>query len=633
MRVVGTAGHVDHGKSTLVTALTGINPDRLKEEQAREMTIELGFAWLTLPDGEQVGIVDVPGHRDFIENMLAGVGGIDAVLFVVAADEGVMPQTREHLAILDILQVQGGIIVLTKADLVDDPDWFDLVESDVRQVVAGTILQDAPILRVSARTGQGLGELKQRLADLLAGRPARPDLGRPRLPVDRVFTIPGFGTVVTGTLIDGQLHLGDEIELLPAGRHGRVRSLQTHKKKEEIAVPGSRTAVNIGGIDLDQIQRGEVLSLPGKYLPTQRLDVFFHLLPDASSPLHHSSEVKFFTGAAEVVARTRLLGVEELNPGEEGWLQLELNAPVVAVRGDHYILRRPSPAETLGGGTVIDPQPAGRHKRFDADVLAKLAALAQGTPADILFQASLALGPAPLHSLVTRARLAAADAVAAWTELMASGQLLALEPGSLQLNSEQIVISRPLWASETRRALAAVDQYHQAFPLRRGMPREELKSRLKFTPRLFNAALRLWLAENSLVEIGLLLARPQHVVQFNPAQQAQVDRLLQKFDAQPYATPSVKDCQTELGEEGFAALIDLGELVQVSPEVVFRRSDYDTLVAAVRQQLEQTGSLTLAQFRDQFSTSRKYAQAFLEHLDATGLTQREGDLRKLRKTR
>jgi selenocysteine-specific elongation factor len=633
MRVVGTAGHVDHGKSTLVTALTGMNPDRLKEEQAREMTIELGFAWLTLPDGEQVGIVDVPGHRDFIENMLAGVGGIDAVLFVVAADEGVMPQTREHLAILDILQVQGGIIVLTKADLVEDPDWFDLVEADVRQVVAGTILQDAPILRVSARTGQGLGELKQRLANLLAGRPARPDLGRPRLPVDRVFTIPGFGTVVTGTLIDGQLRLGDEIELMPAGKHGRVRSLQTHKKKEEIAVPGSRTAVNIGGIDVDQIQRGEVLSLPGKYLPTQRLDVFFRLLPDASASLHHSSEVKFFTGAAEVVARTRLLGVDELNPGEEGWLQLELNAPVVAVRGDHYILRRPSPAETLGGGTVIDPQPAGRHKRFDADVLAKLAALRQGTPADILFQASLALGPAPLHSLVTRSRLAAGDASAALAELMADGQLLALEPGSLQLTGEQIVISRPLWASETRRALVEVDQYHRAFPLRRGMPREELKSRLKFTPRLFNAALRLWLAENSLVESGLLLAHPQHAVQFNPAQQAQVDRLLQKFASQPYATPSVKECQAELGEELYAALIDLGELVQVSPEVVFRRADYDTLVAAVHQQLELTGSLTLAQFRDQFGTSRKYAQAFLEHLDAAGLTQREGDLRKLRRTR
>jgi selenocysteine-specific elongation factor len=633
MRVVGTAGHVDHGKSTLVTALTGMNPDRLKEEQAREMTIELGFAWLTLPDGEPVGIVDVPGHRDFIENMLAGVGGIDAVLFVVAADEGVMPQTREHLAILDILQVPGGIIVLTKADLIDDLEWFDLVENDVRQAVQSTVLQDAPILRVSARSGIGLDELKTKLAQLLAGSPARPDLGRPRLPVDRVFTIPGFGTVVTGTLLDGQLRQGDEIELLPGGLRGRIRSLQTHKKKEETAVPGSRTAVNIGGIDVEQVQRGEVLTLPGKYTPTQRLDVLFRLLPDASAPLHHSSEAKFFIGAAEVVARVRLLGVDELAPGQEGWLQLELNSPVVAVRGDHYILRRPSPAETLGGGMVIDPQPARRHRRFDEQVLARLAALRHGTPAEILLQAGLALGPAPLHTLVTRARLKLDDAAAALAELVDSGQLLTLEPGSLGAASDNLVITRPTWEAETSRALAEAAHYHRNFPLRRGIPREELKSRLKFAPRLFNAALKLWLAQGSLVESGLLLAKPDHRVQLSPAQQAQVDRLLQTFRAQPFATPSVKDCQNELGEELYAALIDMGELAQVSPEVVFRRGDYETLLVWVRSHLEQTGTLTLAQFRDQFGTSRKYAQAFLEYLDSTGVTQREGDFRKLRRTR
>ena len=634
MRVIGTAGHVDHGKSTLVNALTGINPDRLKEEQAREMTIDLGFAWFNLPDGEQVGVVDVPGHRDFIENMLAGVGGIDAVLFVVAADEGVMPQTREHLHILDLLQIQNGIIVLTKADLVDDPDWFDLVEADVHEAVQGTVLDSAPVVRVSARTGLGLEELQQRLTELLAASPPRPDLGRPRLPIDRVFTIAGFGTVVTGTLLDGHLSLGDEVEILPGGVHGRVRSLQTHKKKENTAVPGSRTAVNISGVELDQVQRGEVLTLPGRYHASQRLDVHFRLLPDASAPLRHSSEVKFFVGAAEVIARARLLGVEELKPGDEGWLQLELTAPVVVVRGDRYILRRPSPGETLGGGVVVDPQPARRHRRFDSALLARLEALRHGSPADVLLQAGLALGAAPVRDLVVRSRLAQDAAEAAIQELLAENLLIQLEEGQkIHPNVDLLVIPRSLWEVQTRRAENELEQYHLVYPLRRGMPREELKSRLKYTPRLFNAAMRHWIAGSSLVENGKQLARPGHQVEFKPAQKAQIDRLLEKFAAAPYATPSVKECQAELGEEAYTALVEMEHLVQVSPEVVFRSEDYQEMVAAVTSHLEKEGTLTLAQFRDRFNTSRKYAQAFLEHLDAVGLTQRSGDVRKLRKSR
>ena len=267
MRVIGTAGHVDHGKSTLIEALTGIHPDRLKEEREREMTIDLGFAWLELPGGEPVGIVDVPGHRDFIENMLAGIGGIDAALFVVAADEGVMPQTREHLAILDILQINGGIIVLTKIDMVSDGEWLDLVEEDVRRVVAGTILQDAPIMRVSAKNNLGLSELLVTLEEVLEEKPPRQDLGRPRLPVDRVFSIAGFGTVVTGTMSDGHLQVGDEVEILPGGTHGRIRGLQTHKQKEELAIPGSRTAINISGVGLGGVKARGCCGTSGR-LPT-----------------------------------------------------------------------------------------------------------------------------------------------------------------------------------------------------------------------------------------------------------------------------------------------------------------------------------------------------------------------------
>ncbi|MBN2549130.1 MAG: selenocysteine-specific translation elongation factor [Anaerolineales bacterium] len=643
MRVIGTAGHVDHGKSTLVEALTGIHPDRLKEEQEREMTIDLGFAWLSLPspqgNEEEVGIVDVPGHRDFIENMLAGVGGIDAALFVVAADEGVMPQTREHLAILDILQIQGGVVALTKVDLIDDVDWLELVENDLRQVLAGTVLENAPIVRVSARTGAGLAELKSVLGAVLAERPPRPDLNRPRLPIDRAFTIAGFGSVVTGTLSDGSLRVGEEIEILPKGLRGRIRGLQTHKQKEQVAVPGSRTAVNISGLSLDQITRGDVVAHSGDYLATQRLDVRFRLLPDIIQPLQHNTEVKLFIGAAEVVARLRLLGSEELFPGESGWLQLELNQPVIAVRGDHYILRRPSPGETLGGGKVVDPHPDRRHKRFSQATLERLAALSQGTPGDILLQALLALGAAPLKDIIARSNLEAEYARQAVQELGELGQLLNLEGDASRsagaFAPDDLVISKGLWEQISARMLHEVESYHRAYPLRRGISREELKSRLKeftrFSPRLFNAALRQLVASGEVQENGPLVLRSGHTIQLTPQQQNSLDRLLKRFAAAPYAPPSYKECQEELGsEELAAATLELDHLVAVAPDVVFRKEDYEHMLADVRRLMQQQGTLSVAQVRDHFNTSRRYILALLEHLDAIGVTIRDGDVRRLK---
>jgi selenocysteine-specific elongation factor len=621
MRVIGTAGHVDHGKSTLVAALTGTHPDRLKEEQEREMTIDLGFAWLTLPGGEEIGIVDVPGHRDFIENMLAGVGGIDAALLVIAADEGIMPQTREHLAILDLLQIQAGIVVLTKIDLVDDPAWLDLVEGDIRNVLRGTVFEDAPILRVSSRTRDGFPDLLRILGLLLQNVPARPDLGRPRLPVDRVFSIAGFGTVVTGTLSDGKLATGDEVEILPSGLRGRIRGLQTHKKKEETAVPGSRTAVNISGLDVEQIQRGEVVTHPGQYRSTQRLDLSFRLLPDVSTSLRHHTEVKLFIGTSETIADVRLLGTENLNPGETGWLQLELRTPVVAVRGDRYILRRPSPGETLGGGIVVDPQPKARHKRFDKAVLQALEAIAQGSPAEVLLGAALALGPAPVKDVIARSRLEGSAAETALQELVDTGQALLME---------DLIIAVPQWVLLKENGKTALSAYHRAYPLRRGMPREELKSRLKLTLRLFNLVLPKMAAEGVLIEGPKWAALPGHIVRFSPFQQVKVDKLMALFAAAPYAPPSVKECQAEVGEDIFTALREFGDLVAVSEEVVFRKADYEAMVGKIRQTLQQKGQITLAEVRDLLNTSRKYVQALLEHLDAIGITVRDGDFRKLK---
>ena len=631
MRVIGTAGHVDHGKSTLIAALTGTHPDRLKEEQAREMTIELGFGWMTLPNNEEIGIVDVPGHRDFIENMLSGIGGIDAALLVIAADEGVMPQTREHLAILDLLQIPAGLIVLTKTDLASDKDWLDLVETDIHTAVADTVLKDAPIVRVSAKTKTGLAELLSNLQKILQEKPARPDLNRPRLPVDRVFTMSGFGTVITGTLSDGHLSTGDEIEVLPSGLRGRIRGLQTHKKKEERAVPGSRTAVNISGINTEQIQRGNVIAHPDQYQPTRRLDARFRLLKDASSTIQHGQEVKFFVGASETIGVLRLLGIEELKPGEEGWIQLELRDPVVAVRGDRYILRRPSPGETLGGGVIVDHQPKGRHKRFDRTVLKSLESLAQGTPAEVLLEAALGLSIASIKDIVRQSRLEDADAESALKELLETGQLIIIENGEPTITSDILVAPLSQWNVLYEKTMQFLETYHKDFPLRRGVPREELKSKLKLTPRVFNALIKKLIADNTITDQATSVAKVGHEIKFNGQEQAKIQTLMRKFEANPFSPPSVKECQEEVGEQVVNALIELNEFMVVSSDVIFRKQDYDLMVVEIRKTIEQNEKITLAEVRDLFKTSRKYAQALLEHLDTNGITIRDGDFRKLRK--
>ncbi len=619
MYVIGTAGHVDHGKSTLVQALTGIDPDRLAEEKAREMTIDLGFAWLQLGE-EEVGVVDVPGHRDFIENMLAGVGGIDVALFVIAADEGVMPQTKEHLAILDLLEVRGGVVALTKTDLIDDPDWLELVILEINESLQGTVLADAPIMPVSAKTGDGLADLKATLQTHLTAAPPRPDNGRPRLPIDRIFSLTGFGTVVTGTLINGRFRLGDTVEIQPGGTKARVRGLQTHQTKLDVALPGSRVAINLSGIDRNQLKRGDTVAAVDTISDTILFDGTYRHLADATTPLKHNMEVKLFVGAAEVLAKTRVLGVEQIEPGEEGWLQIATRAPIAIIRGDRFILRRPSPGATLGGGRVLDPHPGRRHRRFREDVLERLKTLSQGTPAELLLQQLQRLEPTSEAHLMQKSGLERETAVSALQELEEGNQIVRLG---------QQILSQILWQQLGDQVRSIIADYHKTNPLRVGMSREELRSRLKIKPPIFNPLLASLSEESSVVEAQALVHAPTHSVTFSTQQEQAISALKRRMAQGGVTSPSVKACKTAVSDDVYSALLDLGILKQLNSEVVYATAEYEKLTSQVTTFLQKNGQINAAQTRDLLNTSRKYAIAILEHLDDIKVTRRVGDYRKL----
>ncbi len=628
MRVVGTAGHVDHGKSSLVQAITGINPDRLAEEQRRQMTIDLGFAWLILPNGESVGIVDVPGHRDFIENMLAGVGGIDAVLFVVAADEGIMPQTREHLAILDLLNVQRGIIALTKIDIVDE-EWLDLVEEDVSKLVSASSLGLSPIVRVSAKTGEGLDELVLTLQNTLQEIPQHKDRGAPRLPIDRIFTIAGFGTVVTGTLLDGTFAIGDSVEIQPGGSKGRIRGLQTHKEKLDLAIQGSRVAVNISGVEVDDVERGEVVIKPGTYKSTSMIDVHFRSLADVDHVMHHNQEVKLYVGAAQRIAKIRLLGRKVLNPGEEGWLQLLLSDPVIIIRGDRFILRRPSPSSTLGGGVVADAHPKRRHRLKDQVVIGQLESFLKGTPATILQRTLERIGPVTISKGLKEAGLSEDEAEEAIRELIQRSEIISDNDGDLSATSSSLVIDKHARLTIDKGIRSILGDYHQTNLLRIGMPIEELRSKMGMETKLATFVLEQAAKEGHVVIVPGHVHLKDHVVQLNDREKQIVDKLLMKFESDPFAPPSIKEATQEIGEDLVRYLLESGALEKVSEDVVFRVDVYEAMVAKVKADLKEGGTITVAEVRDKFQTSRKYALALMEHLDAIGLTVREGDERRL----
>ncbi|HJM75144.1 MAG TPA: selenocysteine-specific translation elongation factor [Dehalococcoidia bacterium] len=611
MFVIGTAGHVDHGKSALVEALTGTNPDRLAEEQERGLTIDLGFAWLTLPSGREVSIVDVPGHVRFVRHMLAGAGAIDLAMFVVAADESVMPQTREHLEILDLLGVQHAVIALTKSDTVDD-DWLDLVEEEVRGLLEPTSLADAPIVRVSAVTRDGVDELLATLDAALDTVPEPRDIGRPRLGIDRVFTMSGFGTVVTGTLLDGRLHVGDSVEAVPGGPTARIRGLQTHRTEREEAEPGTRVAVNLAGLATEDLRRGQVLAPAGRMTPARTLDARLRVL--GHRPLRHNLRVAVHAGADEVQGRVRVVGgSDEVPAGEEGWAQIVLTQLLAVVPGDLFVLRVSD--HTVAGGRVIEVNPP-RHRRADPATVERLIARAAGTPESHVLAAIERLEPCLAATIEGAVELDAEEFESALDSLVQTGDATALVAGE-----ERIYLTSAGLERLDQQAARALEGYEQEHPLRFAMPREELRSRLGLPPREFGAVVESFAP--AIVAIGEAVQREGWAPQLTTAQQRATDEIVEQLGAGGAAPPRL-----EVDAELIAYLEGAGRAVDCGDGVVMAAEAFDVAVQAAIDRLRK-GPATLGELRDALGTNRRAAQAFLETLDRRGITRRDGEARVL----
>jgi len=629
--IVGTAGHIDHGKTALVKALTGIDTDRLKEEKERGISIELGFAFLRLEEGITLGVVDVPGHERFVKTMLAGVGGIDLVILVIAADEGVMPQTREHLHICQLLGIRRGLVALTKKDLVE-PEWLDLVQEEIRTFLTGTCLDEAPILPVSSLTGEGLRELRDALAGHAAEIQPRRGDGIVRLPIDRVFTIRGFGTIVTGTLWTGSLAIGDEVTILPKDLSSRVRRLQVHNESVEKVLAGQRTAVNLPGLETDQIERGDLLCLQGTLRVSTSLEATLALLPDAPKPLANRARVRFHLGTAEILARAILLDREKVNPGEEAYTHLRLEQPTAAMPHDRYVLRSYSPSTTIGGGVILDPCPSLKRRRRP-EVVAHLKILERGSSRDRLLQI-LKSNTSPLSPLSLQS-LAGLDPEALQgelRELLTAGKIIQL-PG----RDGEAYLHREIYEDLCGTILSLLRQFHAQNPLREGISKEELRSRLArgVAPALFAQLLNDLTVAKEVAQdrdrVRLMAHRPQ----LSTAEAALTGRLETLYRAAALQPPTVDAAFKEAGADRragqavFFRLVEQGTLVKMSDDLYVHRDAYEQAKARLLEHLAQYSSISVPTFKDLLGITRKHAIPYLEHFDQIKLTRRAGDDRVL----
>ena len=621
MLILGTGGHIDHGKTSLVRALTGRNTDRLKEEQQRGMTIDLGFASLTLPSGQSLGIIDVPGHHRFIKNMLAGVGGINIFLLVVAADDGWMPQTQEHFNIVDLLGISQGVVALTKSDLVDD-EWLDLVEEDIRQHLVGTGFADAPIVRVSSTTGTGLDALVREL-DVLSQIVTQPeDYQDPLLWVDRVFSIKGAGTVVTGTLTQGSLVVDRQVVLGPYGHDARIRGLQVHDQDVTTAVPGSRTAVNLVGLEVQDVHRGMYLHYPGLRRPVRILDAYLRLLPDAPALLT-LQQVKFYRGSLETMARVKLLGQDRLDPGNTSFAQLTLEVAAAFRPGDPFVLRHPGQDVTSGGGIFLQEGIPARGRRLrlvGPDKYRQQWPFATAEPfLDLQHLQKLLQADQP-----ERARLTAASRPF-WDSRDLLAQVGQRPEGVIDLH--HFVLTENRWEELQNHVATVLKEYHARNPLSPGLGREVLRNQLGLPPNAFNAAIQ---AMSDVHETAHVLHHSSHLGALTEEQERQANVLLEQLAAKRHEPPTIEQLvEEQWPKQLLDALLFQKRLTLLEGQYVVTPA----IIAAVQQELNSLGDaagFTVAQFRDMLGTTRKYALAYLDYFDRRGVTLREGDLRRLR---
>jgi len=630
--ILGTAGHIDHGKTSLIKALTGIDTDRLKEEKLRGITIELGFAWLDLPGGQRVGIVDVPGHEKFVKNMVAGASGIDLVAMIIAADEGVMPQTKEHLEICNLLNVKHGLVVLTKIDTVDE-EWLEMVADDVQGFLKGTFLEDAPIVPVSSLTGQGVNEFLESLETLCKAVPERASSGLFRLPVDRVFTMKGFGTVVTGSLVSGKVRVGETIMIYPSGIQSKVRGIQVHGHTVDQAVTSMRTAINFQGVDRNAIARGDVVGGVNTLRPSYMVDALLVYISSNEKPLKNRTKVRFHTGTSEILGYVILLDREELSPGETAVVQLRLDAPVAVVKDDRFVIRSYSPIRTIGGGQILNPIPR-KHKRFKKSLVTELKGLAESPAEGIITYHTRESGILGIRfsELRLMTNLSEKDLEQHLQQLLSQKEIVQID------RENRTFIHGSIFHGLREKASKILESYHKDHPLKAGMSREVLKAKLahSLSSKLFSLLIQDMTKSNTVIQEKEIIRLSGHTVALEADQKDVRHRIEQTYLQSGLQPPYFRDLVASHKQnpahvkEILIHMLEEGTIVKVKEDLYFHRRVIENLKNRLISYLKANSEITTPQFKEMTRVSRKYTIPLIEYFDSTKATIRVGDIRRLR---
>lgn len=630
--IIGTAGHIDHGKTTLIKALTGRETDTLREEKERGISINLGFTYFDLPSGRRAGIIDVPGHERFIKNMLAGVSGVDLVLLVIAADEGIMPQTKEHLNILELLDIKKGIIVITKKDLVDD-EWLKMVIEDTKNYLSESFLKDAPVLPLSSVTGEGIKELTRKIDEMTLSMAERDIITDFRLPIDRVFTVSGFGTVVTGTLISGTIHEGDPCQIYTKGINAKVRGIQVHEESVNSVTAGQRVAINISGVKTNEVERGDVLSKPGIMESSMMIDCRLRYLKDAPRPLKNRDRVRIYHGTSELLGRIILLDKEILNPGDTGLIQIRLEEEIAVRRGDKFVIRSYSPMITIGGGTILEPNPI-KHKYLDKKAVNELMIKEKGNPEDIVEQVILkSSGQFPTkEDIIKLSGRGIADIEIIINKLKNRNNII-----EMVLGESKLYIHEKYLKEIKNKSIELLNDFHKKFPLKTGISKEEFKNKIfgqNLKQKIFDSLIQL--LEEDTIDANINEIRLMNFeVKLSKEQEEIKKEILREYSLSKFQPPKTSDFirgfnkHEKIAYNVLNLLTDMGKLIKINEDMYLTAEVYDLEKKMLIEFLKDNGEIALSQFRDILGVSRKYAVAILEYFDSIKITKRVEDKRIL----